>query len=132
MMPTRSPFAFLRRKQTEVQTFGDLTAQKQAYLLTMDIFRDLDKEAILHLVHQTHMRTCAKGQLVLEDYQLRGFPFPWKWLEWAIRLADPEHQSLLSQQEAQRLCQQAGFHVVGTHTFSIDLFCQGWVVRART
>jgi ubiquinone/menaquinone biosynthesis C-methylase UbiE len=73
-----------------------------------------------------------QGQLVLEDYQLRGFPFPWKWLEWAIRLADPEHQSLLSQQEAQRLCQQAGFHVVGAHTFSIDLFCQGWVVRART
>jgi CRP/FNR family cyclic AMP-dependent transcriptional regulator len=64
MMPTRSPFAFLRRKQTEVQTFGDLTAQKQAYLLTMDIFRDLDKEAILHLVHQTHMRTCAKGQVL--------------------------------------------------------------------
>ena len=63
-MPTRSPFAFLRRKQTEVQTFGDLTAQKQAYLLTMDIFRDLDKEAIEHLVHQTHMRTCAKGQVL--------------------------------------------------------------------
>jgi len=73
-----------------------------------------------------------QGQLVLEDYELRGFPFPWKYLEWAIRLADPEHQSLFSQQEAQVLCQQAGFHVVGAQTFSIDLFCQGWVVRART
>jgi len=61
-MPTRSPFAFLRKKQT--QAFGDAATQKQAYLLTMDIFRDLGREMIEHLVHQTQMRTCQKGQVL--------------------------------------------------------------------
>ncbi len=61
-MPTRAPFAFLRRKQT--QPFGDAAMQKQAYLLTMDIFRDLGREMIEHLVHQTQMRTCQKGQVL--------------------------------------------------------------------
>jgi CRP/FNR family cyclic AMP-dependent transcriptional regulator len=63
-MPTRSPFAFLRKKQTEGQTQGELALQKQTYLLTMDIFRDLGREVIEHLVHQTQMRTCVKGQVL--------------------------------------------------------------------
>jgi ubiquinone/menaquinone biosynthesis C-methylase UbiE len=70
-----------------------------------------------------------QGQLVLEDYVLRGFPFPWNWFEWAIRLYDPEHQALFSLQEAQHLCQQADLHIVMAQTLSIDLFCRGWVVR---
>ncbi|TMC92123.1 MAG: class I SAM-dependent methyltransferase, partial [Chloroflexi bacterium] len=28
----------------------------------------------------------STGQLVIEDYVLRGFPFPWKAFEWAIKL----------------------------------------------
>lgn len=71
-----------------------------------------------------------QGQLVLVDYILRGFPFPWRWLEWAIPVYDPEHQSLFSQEEAARLCHEAGLHVALAQTFSIDLFCQGWVIRA--
>jgi len=63
-MPTRSPFAFLHRKREQLQALGDPTAQKQAYLLTMDIFRDLGREVIEHLVHQTQMRTCTKGQVL--------------------------------------------------------------------
>src|SRR6266516_7368039 len=63
-MPTRSPFAFLHRKREQLQALGDPTAQKQAYLLTMDIFRDLGREIIEHLVHQTQMRTCTKGQVL--------------------------------------------------------------------
>lgn len=71
-----------------------------------------------------------RGQMVLEDYVLRGFPFPWQWFEWVIPAYDPEHQSLFSQKEAQRLCHAAGLHVTLAQTFSIDLFCQGWVIRA--
>ncbi len=71
-----------------------------------------------------------QGQFVLEDYVLRGFPFLWKALEWGIRLYDPGHRFLLSQEQAQHLCQQAGFHVVRAQTFPIDRFCQGWTVCA--
>jgi CRP/FNR family cyclic AMP-dependent transcriptional regulator len=64
MMSTRSPFGFLRRKQRGSQVIRDPAVQKQAYLLTMDIFRDLDREVIEQLVHRTQMRACAKGQLL--------------------------------------------------------------------
>lgn len=70
------------------------------------------------------------GQLVLEDYTLRDFPFPWTWFEWAIRVYDPEHHVLFSATAAQRLCQQTGLHVAIARTFPIDLFCHGWVLRA--
>ncbi len=63
-MPTRSPFTFLHRKREQIQVLGDPAAQKHAYLLTMDIFRDLGREMIEHLVHQTQMRTCTKGQVL--------------------------------------------------------------------
>lgn len=72
----------------------------------------------------------GQGQLVLEDYMLRRRPFPWQWLEWAIRIYDPEHIALFSQSEAQSLCQQAGLHVTIAQTFPLDFVCQGWVVRA--
>lgn len=72
----------------------------------------------------------GQGQLVLEDYVLRGFPFPWNWFERVIRLYDPEHQALFSSQEAQHLCQQAGLRVAMAQTFPLDLFCRGWVMRA--
>jgi ubiquinone/menaquinone biosynthesis C-methylase UbiE len=71
-----------------------------------------------------------RGQLVLEDYVLRRFPFPWNWFEGAIRLYDPEHQALFSLQEAQQMCQQASLRVAMAQTLSIDLFCRGWVARA--
>ncbi|GAC1379567.1 MAG: hypothetical protein NVS4B7_03650 [Ktedonobacteraceae bacterium] len=69
------------------------------------------------------------GQMVIEDYVLRGLPFPWKAFEWIIKIYDPHHVRLYTRTEAQALCQNAGFLVVDTHSFSIDLFCQGWVLR---
>src|SRR5258708_739942 len=63
-MPKYSPFAFLRGKQAEIPISRDALAQKYAYLLTMDIFRDLGREVIELLVQQTQMRTCAKGQVL--------------------------------------------------------------------
>ncbi len=37
---------------------------KYDYLLTMEIFRDLQPEAVHAIEHQTFMRTCAKGQIL--------------------------------------------------------------------
>jgi ubiquinone/menaquinone biosynthesis C-methylase UbiE len=71
-----------------------------------------------------------QGQLILEDYVLRGSPLLWKEVEWAIRIYDPEHRSLFSKAEAQRLCQQASLQIVVAQTFPIGLFCQGWAMRA--
>jgi ubiquinone/menaquinone biosynthesis C-methylase UbiE len=71
-----------------------------------------------------------QGQLVLEDYVLQGFPFLWKGFEWLIRLYDPEHHTLLSQETAQRLCLQADLQVVMAQSFPIGVFCQGWVICA--
>jgi CRP/FNR family transcriptional regulator, cyclic AMP receptor protein len=62
MTHTRSPFSIFRRKADEILPQEDLTIQTQNYLLTMDIFRDLDKEVIAQLVHQTRMHTYQKGQ----------------------------------------------------------------------
>lgn len=70
-----------------------------------------------------------QGQLVLEDYTLRGSPLLWKTVEWAIRIYDPEHHSLFPKAEAQRMCQQAGLQVVAAQTFPIGRFCQGWAMR---
>ena len=72
----------------------------------------------------------AQGQLVVEDYVLRGLPFLWKRVEWAIRVYDPEHHALFSPQEGQDLCHQVDLPVVMAQTFPIDLLCQGWVIRA--
>jgi SAM-dependent methyltransferase len=69
------------------------------------------------------------GQLVIEDYVLRGFPFPWKVFEWLIKYYDPQHIRLYSLVEAQALCRRAGLQGVLSKSFEIDLFCQGWVLR---
>jgi ubiquinone/menaquinone biosynthesis C-methylase UbiE len=71
-----------------------------------------------------------QGQLVLEDYTLRGNSLLWGEIEWAIRIYDPEHRSLYTKAEAQRLCQQAGLQVDAARTFPIGFFCQGWAMRA--
>jgi CRP/FNR family cyclic AMP-dependent transcriptional regulator len=63
-MPARSPFAMFRRKQEHTPARGDIAREKQAYLLTMDIFRDVGRSAIDQLVHEIQMRTCAKGQIL--------------------------------------------------------------------
>jgi ubiquinone/menaquinone biosynthesis C-methylase UbiE len=68
------------------------------------------------------------GQLVVEDYMLRGFPFPWKAFEWLIKRYDRQHIRLYSLPEAQALCKHIGFQVVQEKSFQIDIFCEGWVL----
>jgi len=70
----------------------------------------------------------ARGHLVIEDYTLRNSPVPWNAFEGAIKLYDPQHVRLHQCSDAQSFSQQAGFHVLHTHTFPIDFLCQGWVV----
>ena len=73
-----------------------------------------------------------QGQLVIEDYARRTFPFPWKVFEWFIRRVDPQHIQAYTLPEAQFLCQAAGLQVMAAKKFAIDLLWQGWVIRART
>src|SRR5579872_1695195 len=70
------------------------------------------------------------GQVVIEDYTLRGFPFPWRAFEWAIKFYDPQHMRLYTLSEVQAVCSSIGLQVVLSKTFQIDLFCSGWVLRA--
>ncbi len=72
------------------------------------------------------------GQVVLDDYTLRGFPFPWKAFERLIKFYDPQHIRLYTLAEAQRMCSSVGLQVALAKTFQIDLFCSGWVLRATT
>jgi len=69
-----------------------------------------------------------QGQLVIEDYARRTFPFPWRAFEWFIRRVDPQHIRAYTLTEAQHLCQAAGLQVMVAKAFSIDLLWQGWVI----
>ncbi len=68
---------------------------------------------------------------MIEDYILRGFPFPWRMFEWIIKLYDPQHIRLYTLEEVQVLCQNAGILLEDARSFPIDLFCQGWVFRGQ-
>jgi hypothetical protein len=69
-MPTRSPFTFLHRKREQIQVLGDSAAQKHAYLLTMDIFRDPGREMIEHLVH--HWRILKASSYSRSESRISG------------------------------------------------------------
>jgi ubiquinone/menaquinone biosynthesis C-methylase UbiE len=69
------------------------------------------------------------GQMVVEDYLLRGFPYPWRAFEWAIKLYDPQHVRLYTLSGMQEICRSIDLQVIYAKSFSIDLFCQGWVLR---
>jgi SAM-dependent methyltransferase len=71
------------------------------------------------------------GQLVIEDYARREFPFPWKVFEWFIKRDDPGHIRAYTLTEAQALCRQAGLQVALAKTFPIDVLWKGWVVRTE-
>lgn len=72
-----------------------------------------------------------QGQMVIEDYARRGFPFPWHVFEWFIKRDDPEHIRAYTLTEAQALCQQAGLRITLAQTFPIDVLWKGWVVRTE-
>lgn len=71
-----------------------------------------------------------QGQLVIEDYARRTFPFPWRAFEAVIKRVDPQHIRAYTLTEAQHLCQAAGLQVMTAKNFSIDLLWQGWAIRA--
>ena len=71
------------------------------------------------------------GQMVIEDYARRTFPFPWRLFEWVIKRVDPQHKRAYTLQEAQHLCQAAELQPVIAQTFPIDYLWRGWVIRAK-
>lgn len=71
-----------------------------------------------------------QGQLLIEDYARRTFPFPWPLFEWLIKRFDPQHRHAFTLEEAQELCQQAGLEVSTATHFSIDLLWKGWALLA--
>ncbi|GCE12387.1 class I SAM-dependent methyltransferase [Tengunoibacter tsumagoiensis] len=73
----------------------------------------------------------AQGQLVLEDYARRIFPFPWRLFEWFIKQVDPQHVQAYTLAEAQKLCQEAGLKIITTKTMTINLLWRGWVISAH-
>jgi ubiquinone/menaquinone biosynthesis C-methylase UbiE len=68
------------------------------------------------------------GQLVLEDYARRAFPFPWSFMEWLIRSIEKNYVQAYTLAEAQSLCTQAGLALHQGKAFSIDWLWHGWVV----
>jgi ubiquinone/menaquinone biosynthesis C-methylase UbiE len=66
------------------------------------------------------------GQIVMEDYILRGPAFSQKILEKLIKIYDPQHVRLYTNSMMQEICQQIGFQVLDAQNFPIDLFCNGW------
>ncbi len=73
------------------------------------------------------------GQLVIEDYARRTFPFPWRIVEWFIRRVDPQHVRVYTLREALQCVQPAltaGLHITAAKNFAIDLFWQGWMIAA--
>lgn len=72
-----------------------------------------------------------QGQLVIEDYTRRTFPFPWRAFWWFIKRVDPQHMRAYTLAEAQILCQAAGLHPIEAKEFSINLLWQGWVIHSE-
>jgi ubiquinone/menaquinone biosynthesis C-methylase UbiE len=71
------------------------------------------------------------GQLIVEDYARRRFPFPWPVFERLIKRIDPQHIRAYTLDEAQHLCQQAGLLILTARYFPIDFLWQGWVILAQ-
>lgn len=86
-------------------------------------------EAPIPLLQELKYMLEPDGQLVIEDYTLRGFPFLRKIIEWGIHVYDPQHVRLYTQVEMEGVCTQVGLHIAHAEAFPIDLFCDGWVLR---
>jgi ubiquinone/menaquinone biosynthesis C-methylase UbiE len=69
------------------------------------------------------------GQIVLEDFSRRRFP--WPLFEWLIHKIDAQHVRAYTLFEVQSFCAQARLHVVSVRSFPVDMLWHGWVVRAE-
>ena len=65
-MNTRRPFSLLQRKRTEPmrRPGTSLSLKNRDCMLTMDIFCDLEPEAMAAFEQQTEMRMCRRGQIL--------------------------------------------------------------------
>jgi len=64
-MTTRRVFSLLHRGRTEPMRLpGSAALHNRDCLLTMNIFCDLEPEAMAAFEQQTEMRTCRKGQVL--------------------------------------------------------------------
>ncbi|GLV56662.1 hypothetical protein KDH_35010 [Dictyobacter sp. S3.2.2.5] len=70
------------------------------------------------------------GQLVVEDYARRPFPFPWRPFEWLIKHVDPQHNKAYTPIEAQQISAAAGLHVLSSRNFSAGWMWRCWVIRS--
>jgi CRP/FNR family cyclic AMP-dependent transcriptional regulator len=63
---TRRPFSLFHRKRTETmrRPGTSLSLKNRDCMLTMDIFCDLEPEAMAAFEQQTEMRTCRRGQIL--------------------------------------------------------------------
>jgi ubiquinone/menaquinone biosynthesis C-methylase UbiE len=68
------------------------------------------------------------GQLVLEDYARRAFPFPWPLMEWLIRRVEKNYVRAYTLTEAQSLCERAGLSPLRGRAFPVDWLWHGWIV----
>lgn len=83
------------------------------------------------VVRSLALLLASQGQIVIEDYTRRTFPFPWRAFWWFIRRVDPQHRRTYSLAEALLLCEAAGLHPIEAKEFPINLLLQGWVILAE-
>src|SRR6266849_5434572 len=94
----------------------------------MNVLHDLsDPVAVLAGLRRL---LAPEGQLVVEDFARRKFPFPWAVFEWLMRRIERGHVRAYTLEEAQSLCMQAGLRVADKTAFTIDWLWHGWTLRA--
>lgn len=83
------------------------------------------------VVRSLALLLASQGQIVIEDYARRTFPFPGRAFWWFIKRVDPQHIRAYTLAEAQIICQVAGLHPLVAKEFPIDLLWHGWVIQAE-
>jgi ubiquinone/menaquinone biosynthesis C-methylase UbiE len=125
------PHAHLRQGALSVEAIASLPYAPASFdvITCTNAFHYLkDPVGVLRELNQL---LAPRGQLVIEDYARRGFPFPWRLFEWKIKRSDPQHIRAYTLTEAQDLCRQAGVQIVSTRAFYVNVVWHGWAIGAR-
>lgn len=128
----KNPLIHLVQASLKGKKMADLPYQPASFdLITCtNAFHYLDEP--LAVLRSLTWLLVPQGQLVIEDYARRMFPFPWRIFEWFIKHVDPQHIQASTLTEAQLFYQAAGLQIMAAQNFSIDLLWQGWVVAGIT
>lgn len=126
-----SPHIHLMRAALKRKTSAHLPYAPASFdLITCtNAFHYLDDPVTI--LHDLSLLLRPQGQMIIEDYAHRSFPFPWQPFEWLIKHIDPQHVRAYSLLEARVCCQSAGLQVLDAQNFSIDLLWRGWVIRVQ-